>query len=383
VRTAAAAWADAVPRPGDRIAVIFLGETRHVSRTPWFTYDERARAQEALGFQALPLMALGRDEALGPVFRAALAEATHDLPSLPTSADVGRVVAGLFTDGRTATAQQALDARGAHTRTIRERRTRLVDVEAFWFPHDLADPRADGSGGILDVTRDRGRVHRVDGPTRDAAVRALALEARAPSERAVRVRIDLRNRDLLSGIPALQLLGEGGEPVDRTPPWELPFGPEAWPLPVPSVDAEDLPDLFVGAPLTGLAARRWRVFWLPASDEHTIVPKGKPTTRAHLEALVATDHELATKTTDGRVGATLDAAALVARASAPLSLVIFDDVSHRATPLRHDHAPHVARGTWAKPLVDGPRVLRLGTLVAGLLLVALVARARRRHADES
>jgi hypothetical protein len=213
-------------------------------------------------------------------------------------------------------------------------------------------------------------------------VRALAVEARAPSDHALRVRLDLRERDLLPDVPGFELVGEGGRVIDRSPEWVLPFGPEGWPLPVPRVAAEALPDLFVDAPLHGPAARRWRVFWLPQSDDRTVVPQGKPTLRAHLEALVATDHELPTNATDGRVGATLDAAALVARASTPLSLVVFDDVSHRATPLRHDLAPRIARGTWAKPLVDGPRVLRLGTLLAGLVLLALGARARRRRAAE-
>lgn len=382
VRTAAAAWADAVPRPGDRLAVVFLGETRPVTRSPWFTFEERGRALEALGFQALPLMPLGRDEPLGPAFRAAVAEAAEHLPTLPTSVDVGRVVAGLFTDGRTATAQQALEVRGDRARSPHVSRTRLVDVEAFWFPHDAANPRADGSGGVLDVAGERGRVHRLDGATRESVVRALALEARAPSEHAARVRLDLRDRDLLPSVPAVELVGEGAAVLDRSPAWTLPFGPEAWPLPVPSVDAGDLPDLFLAPPLGGASPRRWRVFWLPKTDDRIVVEPGKPMLRTHLEALVATDHELPTSTASGRIGATLDAAALVARASAPLSLVVFDEVSHRATPLRHDRAPELARGTWAVPLVDGPRVLRLAVLLVGLAALAFAARSRRRRSAD-
>jgi hypothetical protein len=124
------------------------------------------------------------------------------------------------------------------------------------------------------------------------------------------------------------------------------------------------------------------VFWLPSADERVVVEPGRPVLRSDIEALVATDHELPVRVAEGRIGATLDAAAIVARASGPLTLVVYDDESRRATPLRHDRAPRVARGTWAAPLVDGPRVVRLAALVSGLAGLVLTARARRRRASD-
>jgi hypothetical protein len=387
VRTAAFAWLDAVPREGDRVAVVMLGETHHVSRTPWFSYEQRARATEALGFQSLPLMPLGRDEALGPVFDAAVAEALRDLPTLPTGDDVPRVVVGLFADGRTRTAQAALDEKTRAGRTPSKplaTRSRSFEVEAFWFPHDLADPRADGSGGMLHVTRERGHVTRFDGAPREAAVREAARRAQAPADRATTILIEAPNRNLFPEVPAVELHDDRGALVDATGPIAMPLEREAWPLPRVVVALDDLPNLALVPPLAsgGEQDHRWRAFWLPIAEAPAIFPaSGASVTRASIEGLVATDRELTLAPSGGLFRARLDSAAMLERASGPLAVVVYDDVTGRATPMRLTEAPVIPQGTWTAPLVDGLRALRLGLLCAALAALSTLARVRKRRAS--
>lgn len=385
VRTAAFAWLNEVPREGDKVAVVMLGETHHVSRTPWFAYEQRERASEALGFQALPLMALGRDEALGPVFRAAVAEALRDLPTVPSAADVPRVVVGLFSDGRTRTAQAALEEKeraGRAPRPPANARTRAFELEAFWFPHDLADPRADGSGGILDVARERGRVTRIDGTTRESLVREAARRAQTPADKARSVLLEARDRNLFPDIPAVELRDDRGATLDTTGPLTVPLEREAWPLPRVVLALDELPDLAFAPPLddTTEQKHRWRAFWLPVSEASGIVPEpGAPTSRATIEALVATDRELNLASARGLVRSRLDSAAMLERASGPLAIVVYDDTTGRATPMRPADAAIIPPGTWTAPLVDGLRALRLGLLLAGLLGLSALVRWRKRR----
>ncbi len=385
VRTAAFAWLDEVPREGDTVAVIMLGETRHVSRTPWLSYAQRSRAADALGFQSLPLMALGRDEALGTVFRVAVAEALHDLPTIPTTSDVRRVVVGLFSDGRTQTAQAALEARIRSGRPIASPaspRTRAFEVEAFWFPHDLADPRSDGSGGLLDVTSERGTVTRIDGPAREAFVRQAARRARAPSERATSVLLEAPTRSLFPSVPSIELRDERGDALDATGAITMPLEREAWPLPRTLIATDDLPDLAFRPPLddTTGESHRWRAFWLPASEEARLAPQGgSPVARGTIEALVATDRELTLARDGESLRTRLDSAAMLERASGPLLVVLYDDATGRATPMRAVDAPLVPQGTWTAPLVDGLRALRLGLLLASMLALSALARWRKRR----
>ena len=382
-RSAAFSWLDEVPSEGDRVAVVVLGETHHVSRSPWFSYAERGRASDALGFYALPLMPLGRDEALGPVVRAAVAELVRELPMLPTAGDVGRVVVGLFSDGRTATAQEAYAAkRRAHEAPPPARRSRLIEYEAFWFPHDSGDARADGSGGMLDVAAARGRVHRVEGTTREAVVRGRAREAKRLSERPLAVLLDAAELSLFPEVPSVALVDADGMPVDVVEAGRLPLGREAWPLPKTELDLGAMPVVRVPIPLGDVPEghRAWRAFWLARDESQVAVRQGMPVDRGVVEALVATDHELEVRVEGPSLFATLPPAALVARAQGALSLVVYDATSGRATPIRHDRALVIARGNWAAPLVDGPRVLRF-TLLAGSLGALLLLAHLRRRAD--
>ncbi len=385
VRTAAFAWLDEAPREGDKVAVVMLGETHHVSRTPWFSYENRERASEALGFQALPLMALGRDEALGPVFRTAVAEALRDLPTVPSSADVPRVVVGLFSDGRTRTAQAAFEEReraGRSPKPPAPARTRAVEVEAFWFPHDVTDPRADGSGGMLDVARDRGRVSRIDGATRESFVREAARRARVPADKARSLLLEAPTRSLFPEVPSIELRDDRGTALDTTGPLTMPLEREGWPLPRVVLAVDELPDLAFVAPLSDTADQehRWRAFWLPVSEAPGLVPEpGAPTSRATLEALVATDRELTLARGRGLMRARLDSAAMLERASGPLALVVYDDDTGRSTPMRPADAAIIPQGTWTAPLVDGLRALRLGLLIGGLVGLSSLVRWRKRR----
>lgn len=386
VRTAAFAWLDEAPRPGDRVAVVMLGETRHVSRTPWFSYESRDRAREALGFQSLPLMALGRDEALGPVFRVAVAEALRDLPTVPSSEDVPRVVVGLFSDGRTTTAQAAFEekVRSGHAPALPvARRTRSYEVEAFWFPHDRDNPRAHGTGGMLDVTRERGRVTRFDAAPREAAVREAAARARAVADRAYVTLLEAPRRNLFPGIPSIELRDDRGGVLDATGPLTMPLEREAWPLPRVPLALDDLPSFAFAPPLPADAdpVPRWRAFWLPLAEAPKVLPPaGQPIARATLETLVATDRELTLTASEARLHATLESAAMLERASGPLAIVVYDDTSGRATPMRPEDAPLIPQGTWTAPLVDGLRVLRLAVLAGSLVGLAALVRWRKRRA---
>ncbi len=385
VRLAAFAWLDAVARDGDRIAVVMLGETRPVSTTPWFTFAEREKAREALGLQALPLMALGRDEALGPVVSRAVADAVDDLPVLPTSDDLPRVVAAVFTDGRTETAQAAWEAKGSRSPVREPRsnaRSRQVEIEAFWFPHHVTDPRADGTRGLLALTAQRGRVHRIDGPYRESVVRDAAALARSGSEGAIRVRIESPTASILPAIPAVEALSASGSVVDSVVAGSLPFEPESWPLLAATLVSDDTDSVLVRVPLADAegTSPRWRVFWMPASDHKVALNPGEPVRHGALEALVATDRELALEPVEGDAWRVhIDPEAALARAQEPIDLVVYDDVTRRATPLRHDRALRLERGTWVAPLANGPRIVRLAVIGGAFAGLVAWARVRRRR----
>lgn len=386
VRSAAFAWLEAVPREGDLIAVVMLGETRPVSRSPWFSFAERDRAREALGLQALPLMGLGRDEALGPVVDRALGDALHDLPFLPTSRDVPRVVAAVFTDGRTETAQAGLEARGDKgSRLPGDRadveRSRQVEIEAFWFPHDQHDPRADGTRGMLALTQARGRVHRIDGPYREAVLQDAAALARRPSDAAMQLRLERADASVFPALPAIEALGPSGAVVDDLPAGTLPLEAESWPMPPGSIVSDDVDEVLVKVPLPEREGVRhhWRAFWMPASDDRVAREAGDPVRKSDIEALVASDRELTLEPRGDVWSVHLDTATSVARAQEPLDLVFYDDESRRATPLRHDRALRLPKSAWTAPLIDGPRILRVSVMAVSVTVLVGWARLRRRR----
>ena len=393
LRSAAFAWLEAVPREGDLVGVAMLGETKPVSRTPWIDFASRQQARDALGQQALPLMALGRDEALGPVVQRAVADALLELPVITQADELSRLVVGVFTDGRTRTAQAALEGRrGAGVAGVPDAasdagaastRSRRVEFEVFWFPHALDDPRADGSSGVLALTTDRGRVHKFASAFRPSQMTPAAALARRPSETAIQFRVMGPAQRLFPSIPRIEALASDGAAIDIFPAGSMPLTDASWPLPQVALLDVSRSSLRLGVPLRAATpeGHRWRVFWMPTSDETVGLNPGAAITRASIEALVATDRELVVTATGDALDVALDGTATLARSQESLDLVVFDDVTERATPLRRDLALHVEKSVWTSPLIDGPRVVRVTILAVTLVGLASVRRRRRRESS--